>query len=433
MLTELLKNCLLMLSYSNRFELHGEKSTSVSTDSIGYARRNFVLLIIIVFMATFASSMVSASPVLFLVKDFAKTEETTAAIFGVLVSVSSVAMITANFTGGFLADRIGRKSVIALGSAILVPSLFVYTIVPNVFWTIAVYFVQMFSISLFQPAFTAFIADLSKVSSRGKAFGHYNLFMIGSTIPAPLVGGFLADTFNLRFPFALAAPLSLVALVASFGLVETSRQTATTENVPAEGDVENVLMPFAMVMLIFGTMGLLTGVLNGMLAPLIRIYPMFKLGVNATELGLAFSIGSGSVTALVQIPGGRLTDKVGRKPLMLFSLLGVPFVIAIAYTGSLSEFILATAGLVAFGNLSAPAYYAWQMDLVPKTKRARTSGLINAITGVGMFFGPLLSMRLYESQANIAIPFLVTSFFWIVQIPLILKLKETKTASRRNH
>jgi len=300
--------------------------------------------------------------------------------------------------------------------------------VPNVFWTIAVYFVQMFSISLFQPAFTAFIADLSKVSSRGKAFGHYNLFMIGSTIPAPLVGGFLADTISLRFPFALAAPLSLVALVASFGLVETSRQTATTENVPAEDDVENVLMPFAMVMLIFGTMGLLTGVLNGMLAPLIRIYPMFKLGVNATELGLAFSIGSGLVTTLVQIPGGRLTDRVGRKPLMLFSLLGVPFVIAIAYTGSLSEFILASAGLVAFGNLSAPAYYAWQMDLVPKTKRARTSGLINAITGVGMFIGPLLSIWLYESQANIAIPFLVTSMFWIVQIPLILKLKETKTA-----
>lgn len=52
--------------------------------------------------------MVLASPVFFLVKDLVKTEEATAAIFGVLVSVSRVAMITGNFAGGFLADRIGR-------------------------------------------------------------------------------------------------------------------------------------------------------------------------------------------------------------------------------------------------------------------------------------------------------------------------------------
>jgi MFS family permease len=285
----------------------------------------------------------------------------------------------------------------------------------------------MFSISLFQPAFTALVADLSKVSSRGKAFGHYNLFWIGSTVPAPLVGGFLADALGLRFPFAIATLISLVALVASFGLVEISHQTTTAENVLAEGEAEKTLMPFASVMLIFGVMGLLTGVLNGMISPLIRIYCIFKLGVNATELGLAFSLGSGLVTTLVQIPGGRLADMVGRKPLMLFSLLGVPFVIAMAYTSSLFEFILASAGLVAFGNLSAPAYYAWLMDLVPSAKRARTSGLINAITGVGMFMGPLFSIWLYQSQPNIALPFIASALPWVFQTPLILKLKETKT------
>lgn len=295
------------------------------------------------------------------------------------------------------------------------------------FWVIAAYFVQMFAVSLIQPAFTAFIADLSRVSSRGKAFGHYNLFMVGATIPAPLVGGYLADTVGLRFPFAIATSISLIALIASFGLVEISSKPITIEDkVPVEDKVENTVMPFATVMLIFGTIGFLTGVLNGMLSPLIRIYPMFKLGVNATELGLAFSIGSGLVTALVQIPGGRLTDKVGRKPIMLFSLLGVPFIIAIAYTNSLLEFILASAGLVAFSNLSSPAYYAWQMDLVPSPKRARTSDLINAITGIGMFVGPFLSTWLYQSQPNIVLPFFATTLPWILQTPLILKLKETK-------
>jgi len=407
---------------------HGERteSTVKATESTGYASRNFVLLLVAIFMATFASSMVSASPVFFLVKDFVETEEATAPVFGVLVSVSAVAMIAANFAGGFLADRFGRKRLIALGSAILAPSLFVYTIVPNVFWVIVTYFVQMFSISLFQPAFTAFVADLSKVSSRGRAFGHYNLFWIGSTVPAPLIGGFLADAIGLRFPFALAALISLVALVTSLGLVEISRKATATESVLVESEVEKVAMPFASVMLIFGVMSLLNGLLNGMIAPLIRTYSIFRLGFSATELGLAFSLGSGLVTTLVQIPGGRLTDRVGRKPLMLFSLLGIPFVIAMAYTGSLFEFILASAGLVAFGNLSAPAYYAWLMDLVPSAKRARTSGLTNAITGIGMFIGPQLSTWIYESQPNIVLPFIAAALPWIFQVPLILRLRETK-------
>jgi MFS family permease len=418
-----------MLFALKNLSLCGEgETTDKKQESTGYASRNFVVLMVIIFTAIFASSMVSASPVFFLVREFVKTEESTATIFGVLVSVSSVAMITANFAGGFLADKIGRKSVIALGPAILAPSLFAYTLVPDVFWVIAVYFVQMFAVSLSQPAFTAFIADLSKVSSRGKAFGHYNLFMVGATIPAPLLGGYLADTMGLRFPFVIATPISLIALVASFGLVQISVKTTSAENAPVENKVEDAIMPFATVMLIFGAIGFSTGVLNGMLSPLFRIYPMFKLGVNATELGLAFSIGTGLVTALVQLPGGRLTDKVGRKPIMLFSMLGVPFIVAIAYTRSLFEFILASAGLVAFGNLSSPAYYAWQMDLVPGAKRARTSGLINAITGIGMFIGPFLSMWLYQSQPNIVLPFVATAMPGILQIPLILKLKETKTA-----
>ena len=372
--------------------------------------------------------MVTASPVFFLVKDFVQTEEATAAFFAISVSVSSVAIVAANFAGGFLADRVGRKRVIACGSAILAPSLFSYTLAPNILWVVTLYFVQMFGINLFQPAFTAFVADLSKVSSRGKAFGRYNSFWIGSTVPAPLVGGYLADSFGLRFPFALASLFALIALVTSFALIEITHKPATPENAKVEHDSQNVLMPFASVMLIFGLISLFNGMLNGMISPLIRIYTVFKLGGSATELGLIFSLGSGLVTTLIQIPGGRLTDKMGRKPLMLISLLGVPLLIAMAYTSSIFQFILASAGLVAFGNLGAPAYSAWLMDLVSDRKRARASGLTNAMSGVGMFIGPQLSTWIYQSQPIVALAFIATAVPWILQAPFILKLKETKPA-----
>jgi DHA1 family multidrug resistance protein-like MFS transporter len=397
--------------------------------SAGYASRNFVLLLAIIFFTTFSSSMVSASPVPFLIKSLAGANEAFAVLIGVLGAVTSVALITSSFVGGFLADRVGRKKVIVLGSGMLVPSLFACTIAPNVFWVIGAYFVQIFSISLSQPAFTALVADMSRLSSRGRAFGRFNLFWIGSAVPAPFVGGFLADSMGLRFPFIVAVLMAFVGLVASLGLAGISSGTARTSEVIAEGEDEKILMPFGRVLLLFGTIGLLSGLASGLLMPLNRLYPMEKLHVNATELGLVFSLGFALVTTLVQIPGGTLTDKFGRKPIMLFSLLGAPFVVALAYTGSLSEYILATAGSMVFGNIAAPAYQAWQMELVPCSKRAVASGLINTLSGIGMFCGPFVSVWLYQSQPSIAIAFVVAAIPWVLQIPPILKLKETKTTS----
>ena len=65
--------------------------------------RNFILLIIIIFVVTFASSMISASPIYFLIQNFAKTESATGAAYATLVSIGSVAIIIAHFVGGFLA------------------------------------------------------------------------------------------------------------------------------------------------------------------------------------------------------------------------------------------------------------------------------------------------------------------------------------------
>lgn len=63
--------------------------------------------------------MISASPIYFLVKDLAQTPGATGASYAALLSVGSVAYIIANFAGGFLSDRIGRKKVIILGTAVL--------------------------------------------------------------------------------------------------------------------------------------------------------------------------------------------------------------------------------------------------------------------------------------------------------------------------
>ncbi|MGD0159758.1 MAG: MFS transporter [Candidatus Bathyarchaeia archaeon] len=388
--------------------------------------RNYGLLLAIVFLANFASSMVSGSAVFFLVKSLAVTPEATTEFIGVLISVSSLALISGSFAGGFLADRVGKKLTIGLACVVLAPSLFFYSVVNSVFLVVIGYFAQMFAMALFQPAFTAFVADLSRLSSRGRAFGGFNLFWMISTVPAPLIGGILVDRVGLRFPFMIGSAVAVAGLVASFGLVNLSGRVVPLGEVSDGQVAEKAPMPLAKVLWLFGAISLFTGLANGLGGPLLRDFPIYKLGVDATQLGLIFSLGSGLATALVQVPGGFLTDRFGRKPLMLISLLGAPFVVGLAFTGSLSQFILVCVGLFAFGNLGSPAYQAWLMELVHDARRARVWGLMNAIMGAGSFFGPFLATWLFQTQAWVAVPFIVAAVPWVVQVPPILKLAETK-------
>jgi len=395
-----------------------------------YWSRNYLLLLAVVFLANFASSMVSGSAVFFLIKSLAVTPEATTEFIGVLISVSSLAMISGSFAGGFLADRVGKKLTIGLACLVLAPSLFFYSVVTSMFLVVLAYFTQMFAMYLFQPAFTAFVADLSRLSSRGKAFGGFNLFWMISTVPAPLIGGILVDRVGLRFPFMIGSAVAVVGLVVSFGLVNVSGKVVPLGQVSDIQAVEKAPMPLAKVLWLFGAIALLTGLANGLGGPLIRDFPIYKLSVDATQLGLIFSLGSGLATALVQVPGGFLADKFGRKPLMLASLLGAPFVIGLAFTGSLFQFILVSVGLFAFGNLGSPAYQAWLMELVHDARRAKVWGLTNAVMGVGWFFGPFLSTWLWQTEAWVAMPFIAAAIPWVLQVPPILKLVETKTRGK---
>jgi DHA1 family multidrug resistance protein-like MFS transporter len=392
--------------------------------------RNYLLLLAIVFLANFASSMISGSALYFLVKSLAVTPAATTEFIGVLVSVNSLAMISGSFVGGSLADRIGKKATIGLSCLVLAPSLFFYSIVGSVFMVVLVYFVHMFAIWLFQPAFTAFVADLSKLSSRGKAFGGFNLFWMISTVPAPFIGGLLVDSVGLRFPFMVGSAVAVAGLAASFGLTTVSGKVVPLNETSNRETDATVPMPFTKVLWLFGLISLLTGLANGLGGPLIRDFPIYKLNVDATQLGLIFSLGSGLATALVQVPGGYLTDRFGRKPLMLISLLGTPFVVGLAFTGSVFQFILVSVGLFAFGNIGSPAYQAWLMELVQDSRRARVWGLVNAVMGAGSFFGPFVSTWLWQTQAWVAVPFIVAAIPWVLQVPPILKLAETKTKEK---
>ena len=141
----------------------------------------------------------------------------------------------------------------------------------------------------------------------------------------------------------------------------------------------------------------------GMVIPILPFYAETP-PYNATpfEIGLLFSIYSWMQFFFSPILG-RLSDRYGRRPILLISLAGSAvgyFIMGIAGTLAL-VFLGRIIGGITGGNIStAQAYIA---DVTTRENRAKGMGLFGAMFGLGFILGPALAGIL--SKYGVHVPF----------------------------
>ncbi|MFL6199665.1 MAG: MFS transporter [Thermoanaerobaculia bacterium] len=139
----------------------------------------------------------------------------------------------------------------------------------------------------------------------------------------------------------------------------------------------------------------------GMILPLLPFYAQ-KLHASPAEVGLLFS--SYSLAQLLFSPLlGWLSDRIGRRPVMLASIFGSAAAhLMFALAGSFSMLVVARslAGVAASNYSIAQAYMA---DVSTAGTRAKAMGLVGAAFGIGFVLGPalgsILSLTPYGPRA----------------------------------
>lgn len=138
----------------------------------------------------------------------------------------------------------------------------------------------------------------------------------------------------------------------------------------------------------------------------IPVLPHYAEGTqfNATPRAIGLLFASYSIMQLLFSPIlGRLSDKHGRRPVLLFSLIGtgIGFLI-LGFANTLWMLFLGRIiDGISGGNIAtAQAYIA---DITTETERAKGMGLIGAAFGLGFIFGPAIGGIL--SQWGIHVPF----------------------------
>ncbi|NKB87809.1 MAG: MFS transporter [Acidobacteria bacterium] len=130
-------------------------------------------------------------------------------------------------------------------------------------------------------------------------------------------------------------------------------------------------------------------------AIILPVLPFYAMNLGATGLWLGVLLTSYSAAKLVGASvAGRLSDRFGRKPLLVACLLGsgLSFLLT-AVSGSLLALALARAVAGLFGGTvtTAQAYVA---DVTGPRNRARYMGLLGASIGLGFIVGPGLGAAL---------------------------------------
>jgi DHA1 family tetracycline resistance protein-like MFS transporter len=162
----------------------------------------------------------------------------------------------------------------------------------------------------------------------------------------------------------------------------------------------------------------------------IPVLPFYAEGsrFNATPRTVGLLFASYSVMQLIFAPIlGRLSDKYGRRPVLLFSIIGtgIGFLILGFARTLLMLFVGRILDGITGGNIStAQAYIA---DITTKEDRAKGMGLIGAAFGLGFVFGPAIGGIL--SRWGVEVPFLFAAGLCFANALLLyFTLPETVTA-----
>ncbi|TXS55352.1 glycine betaine/L-proline transporter ProP [Streptomyces sp. t39] len=278
---------------------------------------------------------------------------------------------------GPMGDRIGRKKVLALTMILMAVGTFAIGLIPSYsaigFWApvllILFRLVQGFSTGGEYGGASTFIAEYAPDKRRG-FFGSFLEFgtlagYIGAaglvTALTALLGDAAMEDWGWRVPFLVAGPLGLVGLYLRLRLDETpafqkledesahASEAADTVETSTKGDLAKIFRQYWPTLILCIALVGAYNITDYMLLSYMPTYLSDELGYSETH-GLLILLGVMAALMAVINQVGRLSDRFGRKPLLMTGMLGFLVLSAPAFLLIGQGSILAiTAGMLMLG------------------------------------------------------------------------------------
>jgi MFS family permease len=321
---------------------------------------------------------------------------------GILISLYGIANAAAQPFTGSLVDRTGRpKLLVQAGLFVIGAATIGFAFVGNFTVLLILRLLQGLGVGVTLPASMVILRSGTAQQTRGGSMGIYtSMRMLGLAI-GPLIGGAL-----LRFLGFDAAFYGGAAFIAvGFGLVQAWVRELPPR--PRPRPPRHRVQPpaaFSAGLLGVGTATFAMAAAFTMLAVL-EVQFNARLHSTALEFGIAFAAVAAS-RLLLQVPFGVLSDRIGRKLLIVAGLLLLgPSTALIGYATSIWELTgWRVLQGIAGAAIAAPSF-ALAADLSRAGRAGRQLSVVTMGFALGIGVGPLIAGFL--ARLSLALPFLV--------------------------
>jgi MFS family permease len=304
-----------------------------------------------------------------------------------------------NLVAGGAADALGRRNTLLAGWLVGLPVPFLLMFAPAWGWIVAANVLLGVQQGLCWSATVMMKVDLAGPRERGMAVG---LNEAAGYLAVSLVGfgtAWLAARYGLRpWPFTIGIVAALGGMIASWFVADTRRhvdlesRALTTYEVPVAEAFEGRscsargMLP-SPVLCQAGLVSNLNDAVSWGLLPI----QFAALGLSLPGIGLLVGCYP-AVWALGQLLTGTLSDRVGRKPLIVAGmLLQGGALLAIAVARGAGSIAWSMAGLGAGTALAYPTLIAAVSDEAPPARRASVVGRYRFWRDLGYAVGALVA------------------------------------------
>ncbi len=312
-------------------------------------------------------------------------------IIGVICALPPFASVVTTPIWGHLSDKTGvRKPFIILGTATSGLLALLYAILTEPFhFLVLTLAIIPFNVAYF-PATYALLTE--RVEMRGESLGKCEAYTSAGWLIGSLVGGLCAESMNLQAIFIIAsASATLGTLIILFGLEEhpKKRKHKNTENMTFKEILTRPQMKtlFALLLIIY------TGTAS--FSTFFSIYFTETIGGNYALLGISNALAT-LFGSIVSVPLGKAADKIGRKPIILYSTLGyvILFILLIIVRDPYAVALLWT---IPFYVGIYVGFGAMVSDITSEEERARGMSILSISVSIGSGLGAIIGGALGQN------------------------------------
>jgi MFS family permease len=171
---------------------------------------------------------------------------------------------------------------------------------------------------------------------------------------------------------------------------------------------------------------------GALIFPFLSLYIANRFQVGLTEVGLLLAVWS--VSGLTgSIVGGALTDKFGRRAMLIFGLIfsaGTALILGFANQLSTFFWVLAFSGLLS--DIAGPAQSAMVADLLPENQRQEGYGILRVSANLAATIGPAIGGML--AGVSYLLLFIIDAVASLITAAIVfLALPETKPEASSEH